>query len=79
MTQQTEMPEFLNVYEAGAFIGGRSKPWMYQRCNPEHKLYDPEFPKPVRLSVRRVAWIKSELSAWLLRQVAKRDASLAEA
>lgn len=32
------------------------------------------FPKPVRLSARRVGWVPEEVSAWMARRVLARDA-----
>ena len=35
------------------------------------------FPKPVILSERRVAWIESEIDAWIAERIASRNASIA--
>jgi prophage regulatory protein len=35
------------------------------------------FPKPVRLSVRSVGWLETEVAAWLERRVKARDAKRA--
>jgi prophage regulatory protein len=34
-----------------------------------------EFPKPVRLSERRLAWIESELISWQSKRIRERDKS----
>lgn len=34
------------------------------------------FPKPVMLSERRVAWIESEIDAWIAERIASRDATI---
>ncbi|MFW2148769.1 helix-turn-helix transcriptional regulator [Acinetobacter sp. TY1] len=34
------------------------------------------FPKPVSLSEKRVAWIESEVDAWIAERIASRDASI---
>lgn len=34
---------------------------------------DPDFPRPVPLGVRSVAWLESEIDAWIERQVARRN------
>jgi prophage regulatory protein len=40
-------------------------------------LYDEikhgRFPRPVRLSANRVAWLESEVAAWLVARIAERD------
>ncbi|MFO1205496.1 MAG: AlpA family phage regulatory protein [Burkholderiales bacterium] len=35
--------------------------------------FDPDFPRPVPLGVRSVAWLESEVDAWIARQVARRN------
>lgn len=35
------------------------------------------FPKPVFLSEKRVAWIESEVEAWIAERIASRNASIA--
>lgn len=35
-----------------------------------------KFPRPVRIGERRVAWLQSDLDAWLEALVAKRDADI---
>ena len=37
-----------------------------------------EFPAPVHLSSLHVAWVESEVDAWLVDRLAERDARLAE-
>lgn len=37
------------------------------------KMVTAEFPKPVRLSGRCVAWLDSEIAEWQARQIAQRD------
>ncbi|MFW1853065.1 helix-turn-helix transcriptional regulator [Acinetobacter guillouiae] len=37
------------------------------------------FPKPVVLSERRVAWVESEIDAWIAERIASRNASNVEA
>jgi prophage regulatory protein len=33
-----------------------------------------EFPKPIRVSSRRIAWLESEVADWQAKRIAKRDA-----
>ena len=35
-----------------------------------------EFPKPVRLSKRRVGWVEAEVEAWIQARLAARDATM---
>ena len=38
-----------------------------------------EFPKPIRLSVRAIGWLRSDLDAWIEARAAKRDTQRAVA
>lgn len=46
---------------------GLSRRSLYARMSEGH------FPKPIRLSTRRVGWPESDIDAWLERLVAERD------
>lgn len=48
---------------------------IYKRITPGNKQYDPTFPRAVKFSSRFVAWLESEVDAWVEAQVAKRDQS----
>ncbi len=37
------------------------------------KVNDGEFPAPVRLGCRAVAWVKSEIDKWIKDRIAERD------
>lgn len=53
-----------------------SKTGLYARITPNPKRpgdYDPTFPRPVRISDNRVAWVLGEVQAWVETQIAKRD------
>jgi predicted DNA-binding transcriptional regulator AlpA len=52
--------ETLNIEQAAAAIGF-SKMTLRRVMKS-----DPNFPRPVKIGLRRVAWIKSELDAWLM-------------
>ncbi len=56
---------------------GFSKSMLWAKVNPNNRRYDAEFPRPVRLSARAVAWLDSELDEWISRRAAhhryKRD------
>lgn len=38
----------------------------------------PSFPRAVLLNERAVAWVKSEVDAWIEQRIAQRDATVAE-
>lgn len=44
---------------------GLSRSTIYAKMDPRSPLHDPEFPKPVRLGKRAVAWRESEIIAWM--------------
>jgi len=52
---------------------GLKRSSIYGRMNPQCKQYDPDFPKPVSLSAGgkgSVAWIASEVNAWIEGRIA---------
>jgi prophage regulatory protein len=51
---------------------GISRSGLYDRINPKSPRFDREFPLPVRLGNRSIAWIEAEVDAWLIQ---RRDAS----
>lgn len=44
---------------------GASRTTIYDWTNPHSKRYDPTFPRPIRLGVRSVGWLESEIDAWI--------------
>lgn len=46
-------------------LTGLSRSSIYERIRS-----DPDWPKPVRLGANSVAWLESEIHAWIARQVA---------
>lgn len=44
---------------------GLSRSTIYAKMDPRSPHYDPEFPKPVRLGKRAVAWRESEILTWM--------------
>jgi prophage regulatory protein len=44
-----------------------------QRTQVEQLIAEGRFPKPVRLSTRRIAWLESEIIAWQQSRIAERD------
>ncbi len=50
-----------------------SKPTIYKLMNQGR------FPRPVKLSAQRVAWLREEIDDWIAERVKERDAALAAA
>ncbi len=46
---------------------------VYDRLNPDSPRYDSTFPKPVKIGGQSVAWLESEVDAWIVGRVAERD------
>jgi len=44
---------------------GLSRSSIYAKMDARNPHYDPEFPKPVRLGKRAVAWRESEILVWM--------------
>ncbi|MBL8389346.1 MAG: AlpA family phage regulatory protein [Hydrogenophaga sp.] len=38
----------------------------YRRLDKNDSMYDPDFPKPIKLGSRAIGFIESEVDAWLL-------------
>jgi prophage regulatory protein len=43
------------------------------RTQVEQLVAEGRFPKPVKLSTRRIAWLESEIIAWQQARIAERD------
>jgi prophage regulatory protein len=53
-----------------------SRSGLYARLNPRSASYDPRFPRPIKLSPGpkgAVAWLESEVNAWLQSKITERD------
>ena len=46
------------------------------RSSIYEKMANGEFPEPVSLGDRAVAWVEAEVDAWIAERVAKRDAGV---
>jgi prophage regulatory protein len=68
LTNMQRLQKMIPKKELGAYTGG------LKRTAIEDLVKRGEFPKPVRLSERRLAWIESELVAWQQERIARRDA-----
>jgi prophage regulatory protein len=54
---------------------GPSKGINYSRDHLRRKVKAGEFPKPIPVSERRIAWIEAEIDDWLAARAAERDLS----
>ena len=52
-----------------------SKGINYSRDHLRRKVKAGEFPKPIPVSERRIAWIETEIDDWLAARAAERDLS----
>jgi prophage regulatory protein len=51
---------------------GLSRSTIYSKIHKSDKRpgeFDPEFPKPIKISERSVGWVEAEIDAWLNAQV----------
>lgn len=54
---------------------GLSRTSIYDRLNPASRLFDPTFPRPLKLGKGpnpSVGWLESEVDAWIIAQAARR-------
>ena len=62
--QTFQMHQFINIKQVVLFTGvGRST--VYEMIKADSKYYDPDFPKPVRLSESRIGWSAWEVNQWI--------------
>lgn len=58
------MNQIINIKEVIQFTSiSRAK--IYEMINEDSKYYDPNFPKPVRLSESRIGWVALEVHQWI--------------
>lgn len=53
---------------------GVSTALIWYKANPKHRLYDPHFPQPFKLSANATGWLESEIEAYINHLAAKRIA-----
>jgi prophage regulatory protein len=64
MSQQrkpTSISALLPMREAQAYFGNRSRQWFYNKLKNE-----PTFPRPVKTGAHTIAWIRTEVDAWVI-------------
>lgn len=61
--------QLLSVKEVSAMLRiGRST--LYEKVKPGHPRYDPDFPRPVKLSPGSVRFVFDEIVQWMLKKTA---------
>jgi prophage regulatory protein len=68
---ETQAYKMLRIKQLAEKIG-LSRSTIYERINPKSKKHDPAFPRPVALwegPKAPVAWIESEVDAWLVARI----------
>jgi len=50
--------------------------YVSNRVTLSRRIKRGEFPAPIRVGARNVAWLKSEIDAWELSRIAKRNEAL---
>ena len=58
------LPRMLPLKEV-TYHTGLSSTTIYDMLDKKSKRYDPTFPIQVKLSKGRVAWVESEVAAWI--------------
>lgn len=62
--QTFQMNQILTIKEVIQFTSiSRAK--IYEMIKADSKYYDPDFPKPVRLSESRIGWSAWEVNQWI--------------
>ena len=44
---------------------GLSRSFILAKLNPSHRSFDPHFPKRIRLGIKAVGWVESDLDEWI--------------
>ena len=69
MNNPTSIPVRLLRIAAVCSRLGLSRSTIYLRVNEGSSHFDPTFPKQVRLGRNSVAWVESEIEAWVAQQI----------
>lgn len=67
------MPHLVSLRQVIA-LTGLSRATIYRLIDESSASYDPTFPKRIRISRMRIAWVSSEISAWIELKMAQRSA-----
>lgn len=52
---------------------GFARSTIYAAIKPGGCRYDPSFPQPIKIGNGTVAWLESEVNAWIMQRIADRD------
>lgn len=66
-----QIPRMLPLKQVVHYTG-LSSTTIYDMLDKRSNRYDPTFPIQVKLSKGRVAWVESEVAAWLVDKIAAR-------
>lgn len=50
---------------------GLKKSAIYNRIDPKHKHYDPDFPIPIKLGSNASGWLESDVQAWIMKKAGR--------
>lgn len=53
---------------AACAVTGLGKSTIHAKCNPKSPIYDPTFPKKIKLGEGRnaaIGWLESDLAGWI--------------
>lgn len=67
------MPQMLPIKEV-VKITSLSRPCIYDMMDEFSERYDPTFPRQVKISHKRVAWVASEVAEWINNKIDSRSA-----
>jgi len=71
MPSMPQIPRMISIQQVEDCIG-LSSSTIYDMLNKRSKRYDPTFPVQVKMTKGRVAWVESEVAAWIERKMAAR-------
>ena len=71
MPSMPQIPRMISIQQVKDCIG-LSSSTIYDMLNKRSKRYDPTFPVQVKMTKGRVAWVESEVAAWIERKMAAR-------
>lgn len=50
-----------------------SRSAIYGKADPKSHLYDPDFPRLIKLTAKSSGWVESEVNEWLLKRIEQRN------
>ncbi|CAN6961815.1 AlpA family phage regulatory protein [Psychrobacter immobilis] len=71
MPSMPQIPRMISIQQVEDCIG-LSSSTIYDMLNKRSKRYDPTFPVQVKMTKGRVAWVESEVAAWIESKMADR-------